>query len=71
MQNGWLLIQNYAHGVIKRFKGQLDVIICLVFVEKVFAICVQNHGNLIIKITLSVIFIKKVVMKIFRNKKLY
>ena len=52
-------MQNYVPGAIKQWKDLQDVIIWRVYVAKVFAICVVNLGNLIIKIILNVIYIKR------------
>lgn len=59
MRNGCLKMQNYVPGAIKQWKDLQDVIIWRVYVAKVFAICVVNLGNLIIKIILNVIYIKR------------
>lgn len=60
MLNGCQLIQNFVHGVKKLFKEVLDATLWLVYVEKTFVTCVQNHGNQIIRIISNVIFIKRV-----------
>lgn len=62
MLNGLLRIQNYVHGVIKLCRDHKVVILWLVYVAKVFVICVVNLGNLIIRIISNVISIKNVMM---------
>lgn len=62
MLNGLPRIQNYVHGVIKLCRDHKVVILWLVYVAKVFVICVVNLGNLIIRIISNVISIKNVMM---------
>lgn len=69
MLNGWLQTQNYAHGVIKLFKDLQGVIIWLVYAEKAFVICAVNHGNLIIRIILNAIYLRRVTKRILIEKK--
>lgn len=59
MLNGCPYMQNYVLGAKKLYREVLDVTLWHVYVEKTFATCVQDHGSLIIKIILSVIFIKR------------
>jgi len=53
---------NFALGVKKQLKEVQVVILWLVFVERAFAIYVQDLGNQIIRITSNVIYLKKVPM---------
>ncbi len=68
MLNGYQIMQNYALGVKKLFRDLLAVILWLVFVVKIFVICVLILGNQIIKIILNAIFIKKNQMKLLIDK---
>ncbi len=71
MLNGCLFIRNFAHGVKKQLKEVLDVILWLVYVEKVSVFCVQGHGNPTIKIILNAIFTKKVKMNLRIDKRIF
>lgn len=64
-------MQNYVPGAIKQWKDLQDVIIWRVYVAKVFAICVVNLGNLIIKIILNVIYIKRKTIARLTGRKLF
>lgn len=60
MPNGCQSTLSSVLGVRKPFREVLDVTLWLVYVERIFVIYVQDHGNQITKTTLSAIYTKKV-----------
>ena len=69
MQNGYHKMRKYVLGVKKPWKDQWDVILWPVLAANIFAICVRNHGNPIIKTILNVIYISKGLMMLSVGRK--
>lgn len=64
MLNGFLVMLRSVHGVRRQLKGLWDVTLCPALVAKTFAICVRSLGSPIIRIILSVIYIRSVLMRL-------
>jgi hypothetical protein len=61
-------MQRYVLGVTKLYKDHKGAISWHVHVEKVFVTCVVSLGNLIIKIILNVIYLKRRKNRIKRDR---